>query len=123
MTATKKSYHSWTKLEEKMIKTMTIEEVSEKLGIPISAVRARKIKLSKQPGQGFTSVIPSKEMTPGKKAWRTRKANILKGIKVPTEVSPNTKKGLTFLINGVNIQISGDIKDVLVSKDKININY
>lgn len=116
----KQKYHNWTTGELKMITSgMKSQEIAEKLNISISAVYAKKSQLSKA-GKGFSSVVASTELSAGQKAARTRKLNKA-GIKIPTAIP--LQKPLKFIINGVSLSIDGDIKNVLVSRERISIEY
>jgi len=116
----KQKYHNWTTGELKMITSgMKSQEIAEKIGIPITAVYSKKAELSRK-GKGFSSVVASTELSAGQKAARTRRLN-KSGIKIPTAIP--LQKPLKFIINGVSLSIDGDIKNVLVSRERISIEY
>ena len=108
----------WNSEQDKLLTSFSVKEVSEKLGISKSKIYGR-IHYLVHKGQGFSTVISSKGLSAGKKAALTRAKNKKAAEVLPTKQVGNYK----FIINGINIEISGNPKLILTSKESMKIDY
>lgn len=119
------SYKQWKKSEQKVILSgkLSTEELATKFNVSHSAIYAVKSRLA-QEGKGFSTVVSStpEKLSSGRRAAITRAKNKAEKVEIQT-VQVQVKKGLTFIINGINLEITGDVKDVKLSTEVIKVNY
>lgn len=105
----------WNSEQDKLLTSFSVGEVAEKLNIPKSKIYGRMHYLASR-GKGFSAILSSKGLSAGKKAALTRANN-----KKTMETKPTGN--YTFIINGIKIEVAGNPKSILTSKESIKIDY
>lgn len=104
----------WSKADIELLKSdLPAKEIATKLNMTLIHVYSKRYQLKK------------KSQSAGQKAAETRKRNKEAGIiaSITPKQPISNPRQLNFIVNNIPLQIAGECKNVMISKECIQVNY